>query len=69
MAKARIAGLEQGWAKAPRPWHLYTEDSGAGDPRDAAAEKGKRYFDAITATLARFLVDLASAEVDERFPY
>ena len=68
-ATPTISGLEQPWAKAPRPWHLYTQDSGAGDPREATAEKGKRYFNAITETLARFLVDLASAEKTDQFPY
>ena len=65
----QLRGMREGWARAPRPWEKFTEDSGAGDPRDATAEKGARYFEAITQEFADFLVELAAAEVDDRFPF
>lgn len=68
-AKYRIAGMQAGWARAPRPWEKYTLDSGAGDPRAATAEKGARFFDAVTRELAAFLVDLANAKIDATFPF
>lgn len=68
-AKFRLAGMQAGWARAPRPWDKYTADSGAGDPRAATAEKGARFFDAVTRELAAFLVELSKAKIDENFPF
>jgi creatinine amidohydrolase len=68
-AAYRLSGMRAGWARAPRPWEKYTEDSGAGDPRQATAEKGARFFDAVTRELAKFLVELAAAKIDANFPF
>jgi creatinine amidohydrolase len=40
-----------------------------GNPHAATAEKGQRHLDVLVDRLARFLVELSAAEVDERFPY
>src|SRR5262245_47582772 len=64
-----LAGMRAGWARAPRPWEKYTEDSGAGDPRSATAEKGARFFDAVTRELAGFLAELSKAKIDATFPF
>lgn len=69
VATFRLKGMCEGWARAPRPWDRFTDDSGAGDPRAATAEKGARFFEAVTRELATFLVDLATAEMDDRFPF
>jgi creatinine amidohydrolase len=68
-AEFRLAGMRAGWARAPRPWEKFTTDSGAGDPRQATAEKGARFFDAVTRELAAFLVELSTAKIDESFPF
>jgi creatinine amidohydrolase len=68
-AKFRLPAMQAGWARAPRPWHKYTEDSGAGDPRAATAEKGARFFEAVTHELATFLVELSNAKMDATFPF
>ncbi|TWT47566.1 creatininase family protein [Botrimarina hoheduenensis] len=68
-ATPRLRAMREGWAKAPRPWERYTVDSGAGDPRAATADKGRRLLEATTAKLADFLVELARAEIDEAFPF
>lgn len=68
-AKYRLAGMQAGWARAPRPWEKYTQDSGAGDPHAATAEKGARFFDAVTRELAAFLVELSNAKIDATFPF
>jgi creatinine amidohydrolase len=65
----RLAGMRAGWARAPRPWDKFTQDSGAGDPRAATAEKGARFFDAVTRELATFLVELSNAQMDDAFPF
>ena len=68
-AKFRLAAMQAGWARAPRPWDKYTEDSGAGDPRAATPEKGARFFEAVTQELATFLVELSNAKIDATFPF
>ena len=69
VAVPRFRALREGWARAPRPWERYTRDSGAGDPRAATAEKGRRFFKAVCRRLAEFLTELAAAEMDESFPF
>jgi creatinine amidohydrolase len=68
-AEFRLAGMRAGWARAPRPWEKFTADSGAGDPRQATAEKGARFFDAVTRELAAFLYELSTSIIDEAFPF
>ena len=68
-AVSRFRALEEGWVAITRPWHLLTTDSGAGDPRQASAGKGERLMEVIVERLAPFLVELAAAPLDERFPY
>ena len=60
----RIAALRQGWAWAPRQWTQVTADTGVGNPARATAEKGRRYFEAVTRQIAGFLVELAGADVN-----
>ena len=63
----RIAALREGWAWAPREWRRATVDTGAGDPRAATAEKGARYFAAVTDKVAGFLVELAATSTAELY--
>ena len=63
-----IPGLGQPGVWTPRPWSASHPDTGSGDPRRATAEKGRRYFDAITAALADLLVGVANAEPGD-LPY
>ena len=59
----KVRALREGWAWAPRDWRRATVDTGSGDPRAATAEKGERYFRAVTEHIASFLVELAAADV------
>jgi creatinine amidohydrolase len=68
-AKSRFAALNDGVVNITRPWHLLTTNTGAGDPRAASAEKGKRLVEVIVERLASFLVELSNSPLDERFPY
>ncbi|MEJ7812162.1 MAG: creatininase family protein [Gemmatimonadaceae bacterium] len=61
---ARVSGLREGWAWAPRRWTQVTDDTGVGDPRAADAAKGARYLDAVSARIAGLLVELAAADVE-----
>ncbi len=62
--KARLGGLREGWAWAPRRWTQVSADTGVGDPRAATAEKGARFHDAVCDRIAGFLVELAAADPD-----
>lgn len=63
----RIAALREKWAWAPRQWTQVTEDTGVGNPAAASAEKGARYFQAMTEKIADFFVDLAAADLDDMY--
>jgi len=63
----RIAALREGWAWAPRQWTQVTVDTGVGDPSAATAEKGARYFQAVTEKVADFFVELATAEPEDMY--
>jgi len=63
----KLSALREKWAWAPRAWRQVTEDTGAGNPRAATAEKGKQYVDALTDKLAGFLVELAKADPKEMY--
>jgi creatinine amidohydrolase len=52
-----------------RPWHLLTDDTGAGDPSAATAEKGQKLMEALTVRLGDFLYELATTPMSETFPY
>jgi creatinine amidohydrolase len=56
--KSRLRGIREGWAWAPRRWTAVSPDTGIGDPRAASAEKGARYFAAVTEQIAGYLVEL-----------
>jgi creatinine amidohydrolase len=63
-----IKELVQPGVWTPRPWSKSHPDTGSGDPSRASAEKGKRYFEALTTALAELFVDLANAQKGQ-LPY
>ena len=63
----RVRALREGWAWAPREWRRATADTGVGDPRAASAEKGERFFRAVTARIAEFLQDLAATPLERLY--
>lgn len=64
----RIEALGKPWVKITRPWERLTTQSGYGNPHKATAEKGRQWIDVSVERLAKFLVELAAAEMDETFP-
>ena len=68
-APTRFEAVNRGWVSITRPWHLLTTNTGAGNPHPASAEKGQRMMRLLVERLAGFLVDLAEAKLDERFPF
>ena len=69
MASTRFEAVNRGWVEITRPWHLLTTNSGAGDPRPATAEQGRRVTNLVVDRLSTFLFDLAQSPLDESFPY
>lgn len=67
--ESRFEAVRNGWVTLTRPWHLLTTNSGAGNPHEATAEKGKRWLEKVTNAIADFLVELASSPVDDVFPF
>ena len=65
----RFEAVNNGWVSITRPWHLLTSNTGAGNPHEASAEKGRLLMDLLVDRLAGFLVDLSAAEMDDRFPF
>lgn len=52
----------------PRPWSKIHPDTGCGDPRQATADKGARYFEIVAEAVASLLVDLSGARKGD-LPY
>ena len=65
--KFRIRALREGRAWSQRDWTRATADTGVGDPGAATPEKGERCFSLLTAEIADFLVDLASADTSDLY--
>jgi creatinine amidohydrolase len=63
----RLAALREGWAWAPRHWSSVTDDTGAGDPSRASAEKGSRFAGEVARRLAAYLCELAAADPDDLY--
>lgn len=62
-----VAAFREGWAWTPRSWQRATGDTGVGDPARASAEKGERYFGAVTEKIAGFLTELAATPNDKLY--
>lgn len=67
--KTRFEFLNKGLGYISRPWHLFTKNTGVGDPRLATAEKGKKYVAVITDRMAQYFKELSDTPIDETFPY
>jgi creatinine amidohydrolase len=68
-ATTRFEAVNCGWVSITRPWPLLTTNTGAGNPHGATAEKGEKMMQVVVDRLATFLVELAAAKLDKRFPY
>jgi creatinine amidohydrolase len=58
--KFRITGIREGWAWAERQWSKVTRDTGVGNPHQATAEKGEKYFKAVTQKIGNFFWEVAT---------
>lgn len=69
IAETRLAAVNHGWVSITRPWHLLTTSTGAGYPHAATAAKGEQLMQVMVERVGSFLVDLAAAEITNRFPF
>jgi len=60
--KFQFSAIREGWAWAERKWMQVTKDTGVGDPRKASAEKGEKYFKAVTKKVAQFFTEVAKTQ-------
>jgi creatinine amidohydrolase len=58
----RFKAVQEGWAWAERAWSQVTEDTGVGNPQLATAEKGAKFFNAVTEKVAQYFEEVAVAE-------
>ena len=63
--KFKFKAMQEGWAWAERKWMQVTKDTGVGDPRKASAEKGERFFKAVTQKVADFFIDVEKTNSKE----
>ncbi len=65
--KHKIKAFSEGWLWSERKWSQITDDTGVGNPSLATAEKGKIFFEAITARIAEALVELEKLDVNDMY--
>ncbi len=63
----KLEGFRSGLAWAPRDWAQVTTDTGVGDPSAATADKGARFFEAVTSALGEFVGSLAKADLKDLY--
>ena len=60
--KFEIDAFNQSWASSERKWSQVTSDTGIGNPKEATADKGKRFYDDLIKILGNFMYDIAMQE-------
>jgi creatinine amidohydrolase len=65
--KFRIGAFQEGWAWAERKWSQVSADTGIGDPKYASAEKGERFFGAVTQKMGELFFDLCRADIGDLY--
>lgn len=65
--KNKIEAFSEGWLWTERPWSKISEDTGVGDPREATADKGANYFEAITKKIGKAMIDIAQADINNLY--
>ncbi|WP_026462111.1 creatininase family protein [Adhaeribacter aquaticus] len=60
--KNKLKAIQEGWAWTPRQWTKATNDTGAGNPYKATAEKGAKHLGDTITKIASFLTDVAQTD-------
>jgi creatinine amidohydrolase len=67
--KSVIKGIREKWAWSERQWSKVTEDTGIGNPKKATAEKGEKYFHAVTEKLGNLMIEICEAKIDHLYKF
>ncbi len=67
--ESSLSAINEGKIHLAYPWHLFTNNSGCGDPSLATPEKGRKITEAVVEEFSKFLVEFNNAELTDRFPY
>lgn len=65
--KSKVKGIREGWAWSERRWSMVTEDTGIGNPKASSAEKGERFFKAVTQKMAGLMIEIANLDISNRY--
>ncbi len=65
--KYKIEAFSEGWVWAERKWSQVSEDTGVGNPHKATAEKGERFFKAVTKKMSALFYDLCIADISDLY--
>src|SRR5699024_117281 len=65
--KFKVKGLNEAWTDAQRRWTQVTDDTGVGDPAKSTPEKGAAFLEAVTDSIAAFLVDLSNTDNEDLY--
>lgn len=65
--KSKIKGIREGWAWSERKWSMISDDTGVGNPKAATAEKGERFFTAVTEKMAELMVEISAVDIQNRY--
>lgn len=65
--KNKIKAFSEGWAWTERKWSQISTDTGVGNPEKATAEKGKKYFEAVTQKISDLIVEICQSKKDKLY--
>ena len=60
---SKLESIKSKTAWLPRQWDKVSKDTGIGNPKKASAEKGKKYLDELTTTIAAFFIEMAECDL------
>ncbi|MEO6722925.1 MAG: creatininase family protein [Ferruginibacter sp.] len=65
--KIKMKSFAEKWVWTERKWSQISADTGVGDPREGSAEKGKKYFKAVTEKVAKLFVELSNCDINDLY--
>jgi len=65
--RLKIKSLNEKWAWTERRWSKVTQDTGIGDPSKSNAEKGEKYFKAVTQKVAQLMLEISKADLKDLY--
>ncbi len=65
----RFEAVRQGWVLTSRDFAKINDHCASGDPSKASTDKGRQYMELVCGRIADFLVELAEAKLDDKFPH